>query len=479
MSDRTFVGRKTHLEALRSFPAKQDRATITAIYGRRRIGKTRLVEEAYFNTKMLRFEGLEGLSSAQQRRHFRDSLYRQSGLTAHRAAAAADWIDLLLLLIEYVGSAPCVVFFDEFQWMAAGRNELVSKLKYVWDNHVQGKAHIHLVLCGSVSSFLVRKVVRSRALYGRIDQIFDLEPLGFPAVRHGFFSRRSVQEALETYLVFGGVPKYLELFDDRYAPRLNLQALCFKPGAFFLGEFDRLFVSHFGNKDRYWRIVQFLASRRFATRAEIASHLGAGSGGQLSTSLEDLCLAGFAEAYGSIQNPGSTHLRRYRIADPFLRFHFRFIAAQRNRIAQSGEALPLHQALPGKRYEIFLSLAFEHFCYRHASAIARRLGFSAVAYEHGSWFRRADLSSGAQVDLLFKRADRTLTLCEVKFRQNVGKETIPEVEQKVRALAVLGNYAVEKVLISALPPSRELVREGYFTQILTAGDLAVANSWTV
>ncbi len=472
MTPHTFVGRRAELGVLRGSSELPRRSGITAIYGRRRIGKTRLVTEAYRDVRLLRFEGLEGASSAEQRRHFRNTLYRQSRLEAHRVASASDWTDLLVLLVEHVGSEPCVVFFDEFQWMAAGRNELVGKLKYVWDNVLGEDARVHLVLCGSVSSFLVRKVLRSRALYGRVDRFIDLGPLGFPEVRAGFFHRRSVREALEAYLVFGGVPKYLEQYDDRRSVRLNLADLCFRPGAFFLDEYDRLFVSHFGNVGHYRRIVELLAERGFATRSQIGRRLGLGSGGRLSELLENLCLAGFVEGYSPVHKPESTYLLRYRIADPFLRFYFRFLRPQRGRIARGARGLPLHQALPDRRYETFLGLAFEHFCHQHAHLLARKLGFSAVAYDHGSWFRRGDLATGAQVDLLFRRADRVLTLCEVKFRQRVGREVIGEVDAKVAALSDLGGYSVEKVLISALPVSRELRDEGVFSRILTAQDLA-------
>ncbi len=445
---------------------------MTAIHGRRRIGKTRLVTEAYRDFSLLHFEGLEGSSSAEQRKHFLKTLHRHTGLKAHQLASSEDWEDILILLAEHVSTKPCVICLDEFQWMAAGRSELVSKLKFVWDNYLGESKHVHLILCGSVSSFLVKKVIRSRALYGRIDEIIDLGPLGFSEVRTGFFSERSTREALEYYLIFGGVPKYLEMVNPGRSVRLNLAELCFTPGAFFLDELDRLFVSHFGRVRHYRSIVEFLAGRGFATRAEIARKAGLRSGGRISGFLENLCMAGFIESYGPVHKPGSTHVRRYRIADPYLRFYFRFIRPLKSRLSRGQEPVPLHQALPDRRYDAFLGLAFENFCYHHAPLIARKLGFSAVAYEYGSWFCKGDLATGAQIDLLFKRADRVMTLCEIKFRERIGKEVIGEVERKVTALRSGGNYSLEKVLISAFPPSKQLREEGYFSTILTVDDLA-------
>jgi uncharacterized protein len=477
MSQTPFVGRIPQLSILQRASNNRTRSSITAVYGRRRIGKTRLIMEASRKSPILHFEGIEGASSAEQRRHFLKTLARHSGMRAHQIATSGDWEDLLILLAEFTASQPVdkkqIIFFDEFQWMAAGRNELVGKLKFVWDNYLEQHCNVHLILCGSVSSFLVKKVIRSKAFYGRIDQVINLGPLNFSEVKSGFFPNRSVHEALEFYLDFGGVPKYLEMYEASRSVRLNLADLCFKPEAWFVTEFDRLFTSHFGKSRHYQNVVEFLADRRLATRDEIAGFIGVKSGGRISEILENLILAGFVESYGSVHNPQATSLKRYRISDPYLLFYFRFIYPLRSRIGVSDQGVPLHQALPDKRYEIFLGLAFEHFCYRHASLIAGILGFAAVVYEHGSWFKRKDQTTGAQIDLLYKRADNVITLCEIKHSKLVDKSVIKSVEAKAEALGRYGSFTIEKVLISAWKPTAEVYQAGYFSKILTAETLAV------
>lgn len=471
MKPTPFAGREAELSLLREATKNLERSRITALYGRRRIGKTRLVEEAYRGFPLLRFEGLECENSRAQKRQFIRTLARHSGRKGHQLTNASDWVDLLMLLSEYVGNKPCVIFFDEFQWMANGRKDLVSKLKYVWDNCFTQKNRVHLILCGSISSFLVNKVVRSRALYGRIDSVIALGPLSLSEAKGGFFRGRGLREALEGFLAVGGVPKYLEMMRPSLSVKLNLHRLAFRPGGFLLDEFDRLFVSHFGRVPYYRSIVEFLAGRPFATRREIADRCRLQPGGRISTFLEDLDMAGFIEAYTPLERDGSSRLKRYRIADPYLDFYFRFIHPARRRIRSLPDGLPLHQALADRRYDIWRGLAFERFCRQHAGLFAKQLGFSAVAYDHGSWFRRSHLREGVQVDLLFKRADRVLTLCEVKFRDRVGTEVIEEVERKMNLLQGFEGYAVEKVLISVTPPAEKLGREGYFARILTIEDL--------
>ena len=466
-----FVGRQEEIESLRNWSATPNESRITVIYGRRRIGKTRLVEEAYQGFKLLRFEGLEGKGTAEQKRHFVKTFHRYSKSNKHDSSLLSDWEDLLILLSKHIGKRPCVLFFDEFQWMAAGRTDLVSKLKFVWDNYFSKRNRVHLVLCGSVSSFLMKKVVHSKALYGRVDEVIRLGQLSLGEVRRGFFQKRTLQEALEYYLVVGGIPQYLQLYNQSQSVGLNLQRICFRPAGYLFDEFSRIFVSHFGKTPHFQRIVEFLAKSGFGNRDQIMKHLDINSGGRLSTFLDDLELSGFIEAYTPCDNPESTHLRRYRIADPYLRFYFRFIAPMRRKVLKTPGGVPLHLALPVRKYETWRGLAFEFFCYQPAPLSADQLKFSAVSYEYGSWFRRADQQTGAQIDLLFQRADNVLTLCEVKFKRKVGKEVIKEVERKVDALHDFGTHAIEKVLITVTPPSKDLVREGYFSDILLSEDL--------
>ena len=88
--------------------------------------------------------------------------------------------------------------------MASERGELVSTLKFVWDNYFSTKNRIHLILCGSVSSFIVKKVIQSKALFGRIDLQINLGPLSLGEVRRGFFPSWSRDEVLKIYLALGG-----------------------------------------------------------------------------------------------------------------------------------------------------------------------------------------------------------------------------------------------------------------------------------
>ncbi|MFH0800247.1 MAG: ATP-binding protein [Pseudomonadota bacterium] len=461
-----FLGRKSEIRALRGI-AQKDESALTVIYGRRRIGKTRLIEEAFSGKGLIKFEGIEGQPTPNQKKAFLDQLAACACQRKHALMKRSSWIDILILLSEHLGKKKTAVLMDEFQWMAAERDDLVSALKYVWDNHFQKKNNIHLILCGSISSFLVKKVIRSKALYGRVGLEMDLKPLSVEEIKTIFVPQRSCRELVELYMCVGGIPHYLKMIDPSRSAARNMESLCFSPNGLLTSEFERIFASHFGKNRHYKNILMTLAKARFATRDDLMKKCHIQSGGHTSDYLEDLELAGFIESYAPVQRGTSERLNRYRIKDPYLLFYFRFIHPSLRRIRDGRGEGRIAQFVSPQRYAIWQGLAFERFCYYHHQVIADKLGFSAVRYDCGSWYSRKDQRSGAQIDMLFMRADRIITLCEMKFQDDpVGKEVIASVEGKIRVLPNPKKWTIERVLVTASPPTKDLLQEGYFHRIL-------------
>jgi hypothetical protein len=151
-------------------------------------------------------------------------------------------------------------------------------------------------------------------------------------------------------------------------------------------------------------------------------------------------------------------------------FYFRFIGPNINRITKGTDRSPLSRFLPDKKYFPWRGRAFERFCYQHHQFIADRLGFGGIAYDAGSWFNRK--AEGFQIDLAYFRADRVITICEMKFLDRpVGKDVIAPMEQRIRRMPNPKILTVERVLVTATPPTVALLSEGYFNSILTLDDL--------
>lgn len=473
------LGRATEFELFQQWIKHPDKTTLTVIYGRRRIGKTYLVEEANKQIRFWKFEGLENQTKQAQQSHFINTLATYSKRPEIRHAHYTDWKQILLTLSEFLGTEPAVVFFDELQWMALEKSTIISDLKFIYDNYFKKNNRIHLILCGSVSSFIVKKVLRSKALYGRVDSEINLRQLSLPEIRPMFTPKRSLRELLELYMAVGGVPQYLKLFTTSKSVILNIQNLYFSEYGYLFNDFEKIFISHFGKNAHYRSIVLFLSRVRYATREQIEDRLKIKKGGRLSTYLEDLELACFIEKYKPVFTKDGGKSLRYRISDPYLLYFFKFIYPNRHRILQLHERSSSYAAgiLASHSYKIWQGIAFERLIYTHHYLVADKLGFRSVSYECGSWFKRADTDAGTQVDLLFIRADRVITLCEIKYTDDelgypkISSEVISDVEKKVAAIRKVSSYTIEKVLITLSEPTKKIIEDGYFSQILTANDI--------
>lgn len=464
-----FWGRSKELEFLRNWNGKDSRLSV--IYGRRRIGKTRLVTQAFQQIKTYNFEGLEGQSQREQQSLFVVKMIEYFGNSVHEQLKKHDWISLLTCLSQQIKDSSCIVFFDEFQWMAGNRTSLVSQLKYAWDNLFIQHNRVHLVLCGSVSSFMINKVLKSTALYGRVDKEIHLLPLLFQDIVADFSQKRSVRDIIEIFLLVGGIPKYLELFDLDRSVQLNTVDLFFRANSYFINEYERLFSSHFGKNKHYETILLFLQKNRWSDRQTIQDKCHLKEGGRTTEYLNNLEQAGFIENYAPVDRISTIRHSRYRICDPYLDFYFRFLHDNKKRINKGTDQNLFLKYLPDKLYYPWRGYAFEKFCYQHEHLIARRLGFGGIAYDAGPWFER-NKRERFQIDLAYIRSDRVMTICEIKFMDNeVDVDVIDDFQKRLAKIPNPRKMTFERVLITASAPKQSLVNRGYFHHILTLDNI--------
>lgn len=464
-----FKGREKEMALLRKSNWRE-KAQLIALYGRRRVGKTALVEKSFEKDRLWKFEGLEGLSTRKQIQHFFFSLYQYTQNEAYRTTKAdVTWEEAFIQLDKEIGKEPCVVFFDEFQWMASMRGSMVSVFKWAWDNYFSKRRQCRFILCGSVSSFIVRKVVKSKALYGRVDLEMHLEPFSVSETWSFFDGQRTREEALDIHLTLGGVPQYLRELNPKLSLLQNLEQMAFSSLGYFFREYQRLFISHFSKNAHYETILRTLSKKGPLPTEALATALQIPGGGTLSLLLEDLALAGFIEKYTPVDKPERSRLIQYRIEDEFLNFYFQFI--EPNRKAIQSDSLKAFEVLSGPAFDQWRGYAFEGLCRKHHTAIAKTLGFSGIRYRAGSWFRTSG-DEKTQVDLLFDRADRVVTVCEIKYGDRLsGSEIINRFERRLAILKRVYPQRIQKVLLLARSPAIPERLKQYFDEILTAEKL--------
>ena len=162
---------------------------------------------------------------------------------------------------------------------------------------------------------------------------------------------------------------------------------------------------------------------------------------------------------------------RYQIADPYLHFFHRFIARRRRAIETGAFLDRPNDALPIHEYRQWLGYAFERWCRAQHHRIAEILGFSGVRYRSGAWIER-DRRDGFQFDLVFDRADRVLTVCDIKYTiAPIGRAVSREFERRIASLRLGKRATLHRVLVSAAGADAGAAAEGRFDRIVTLEDL--------
>ncbi|HEX5037281.1 MAG TPA: ATP-binding protein [bacterium] len=465
---RDFVGRDTYLKELTSI-WKSGKTRAIAVYGRCRVGKTALVRAFAEGKTAYLFEAVEGEDTAGQVRHFLGQLAHQLGQSHLKDLQYKDWPPVFDLLTQQLRKEKDVILFlDELPWMAAGRSRLVSYLKYYWDNQWKDHPHLCLILCGSIASWMVKNVVRSKALYGRVSATFLIEPLKPFEVAEFIGRKRGQKEVLEYLLCFGGIPRYLEEFDFNKSLEINIGKTCFQPSGFFKDEADKIFYNQFQETQVYRQIVVALLKEPRSLQ-EISETLSLPSGGGLKLYLDNLVSAGIVERAPEIRKFQVGKTNSYHMVDEFLRLDNAFIRPNRTAI-EHGVGKDLFERFTKGQWAPFLGYAFERFCLKYRYAIAEIMEFGGKVLGCGGIADRKP--GGYQYDLVYIRSDDVITVCEAKYLSGPPSTSlIREMEEKLGKTPFPRGFTVEKVLISNQEASEALKESGYFHRLLTAQEV--------
>lgn len=471
-----FVGRHAEWERLTSIGHTKEPA-ILIVYGRRRVGKTELLEQVYAERNILKFEGIRGKSQVDQKAHvlWQLSEYMQDPLIGK--LKMDTWVEVFKLIYDSVPEGKWTIYFEEVQWLADYKDDFINELKFAWDNYFRHRKGWLVILCGSSPSFIVNHVIFSKSLYNRSQNELHLREFGLTETMQ-FLSPRSHREIMDAYLTVGGIPEYLKWCKTSSSVFTSICRNSFIPDSFFSREYERIFVSSMAENKHYKAVIQFLASVRFATREEIFNYLKISSSGTLSDLLKDIELCGFIEKYTPYNLNEESHLSRYCISDHYLQFYYKFIKPIDSEIQRGAFQENPASSIKMDTYQKWLGYAFERFCRHRHQLIARILGFHGIHYRAGAFYNKKTQKSepGFQFDLVFDRDDRVITLCEMKYAQaRIGTAVIEEFERKLELFPNQKRKTIQKVLVTTEGASDSLITRHYFDHIITLDDLFKAD----
>ena len=399
---------------------ESDRSEFVIVYGRRRVGKTYLVDHFFNRSYDFSFVGGHRLPKTRQLRNFAKSMKKYANLK--QMPVFHEWFDAFDALEEYLESLPDdrrkVVFFDEMPWIDTPHSEFVDALEMFWNGWAARRTDIVFVASGSSTSWMVDKIVENHGgLHGRVTNNIYVRPFTLNETEQYLHSRNinwDRYQILQAYMTIGGIPFYYSLLDARESLVQNIDRLFFRKNGELRTEFEELFNALFTHSEKYVSVVRALnAVRDGMTRDEISKVTDL-KDAVLTNVLRNLERCDFIIRYSQYGN--KTKGAIYRLVDFYTLFYYRFVESHNGKDEQWWS-----HHFQSHSVESWQGMSFELICLTHLSQIKRRLGISGIAAEASSWRNAVSKGSdekGAQIDLLIDRADRVINLCEMKFSVN-------------------------------------------------------------
>jgi len=406
------IGRKEEQRLLLD-RAQRKEAQLVVVYGRRRVGKTFLVRETFANEFVFSYTGLEKVSKKRQITEFTKALQRY-GLTVD--SIPKDWFaafDMLLALIEAHEAESKVVFIDEMPWMDNKGSEFIAALEGFWNGRASALHNLCFIACGSAASWITKKILNNRGgLYNRAALRIRLEPFTLAECEEFLEAngvRQNRYDIIGAYMVFGGIPYYLDSIDGRYSLAQNIDRLCFGSNAMLSDEYDEVFKSLFSNPEKHVEVIEALGERKKGlTREEIKERISFPDGGNLTRVFKELELSGFIREYTPFGRKKKGAL--FQLCDPFTLFYLNWMKGRRHGHEGFWSAM-----LGSGSYHAWSGYAFEQVCLAHIPQIKYALGISGVLTSCSAWSSSTNHMGGVQVDLVLERADNVINLCEMKY----------------------------------------------------------------
>ena len=392
------------------------KSSFIAVTGRRRVGKTYLIDAVYSDNFCLRVTGIQGGDKQIQINNFTQKIAEHSNKKIN--AEATNWQQVFVQLKNYLKllskKKKQIIFLDELPWMSTNKSGFLQMLAHLWNDYLSKETHFILVVCGSATSWITQKIINDKGgLHNRVTLAMQLLPFTLAETKLFLLEKKinlSDTAIVEIYMALGGIPFYLEKIKRGESPAQAIERICFKDNGSLKHEYDNLYKALFDNAQNHESIVATLANAKKGLGAEeIIKNSKIVRGGPFTRTINDLIISGFVIAetpYGKLKR-GII----YRLVDEFSVFYHKFM--KKNKKANAG----IWQIIAAtQQYKIWTGYVFESICMKHVSEIKKALGINNVYTETASFTHKGNkITTGFQIDLIIDRKDQVINLCECKF----------------------------------------------------------------
>ena len=430
-----FYNREKELQNLKDIQISSlESSKMTVIVGRRRIGKTKLIKEAY-PEKVYLFVSKknETLLCAE----FVDII--EATLEVKVFGEFKSFKNLFEYLMNLSITIPFTLVIDEFQEFLQINNSLYSDMQNIWDEY-KDKSKMNLILSGSIYS-LMKKIFEDKKepLFGRANNKIHLKSFTVDTLKNILEENYPIYEnkdLLSFYIFTGGVAKYVEVFVEKKAFSFEQQLdIIFDDFSLFLEEGKNLLIEEFGKEyTTYFSILSLIASSKTA-RTEIESVLGKNIGGYLEKLENDYTL--IRKVKPIFAKEGSRTVK-YEIIDNYFNFWFRFIYKYRSAIEI--ENYEFVKDIVKRDFSVYSGRFLEKY---FIDKLKLEKQYSII----GTYWEKANLN---EIDIIaINELDKKALICEVKI--NPKKIDMDILKNKaIKLEKVLKSYTIEFKALSLI-----------------------------
>ena len=388
-----FIGRQAELVKLNT-EFNRD-SSFVVIYGRRRVGKTTLIKEFLKKKTAFYFLATEELESQSMKR-LAGVVARTTQNSLLQKATFTDWLDLFQIIADYKPEEKKVLVIDEFPYLVKTNPAFPSVLQNAWDEILKD-SNVMLILSGSLIGMMQKHALSyDSPLYGRRTAQMRLAPLPFTDI----FAVQELpfDKAVEQYAVTGGVPKYLEFFEDNRELEEQLKDTVLSKSGFLYEEPNFLLKSESMTAVNYFSIIKAIADGNHKL-GKIAGALGQETSA-LTPYLSILADLGFIEKRTPIteKNPEKSRKGLYFISDHFIRFWFRYVYPYKGELELDNMQIVLDE-IDKDFIEKFVAFAYEDICKDIFVDLCRKEVISFIPSRIGSYWLN-DFDGDTEIDVM-------------------------------------------------------------------------------
>ena len=441
-----FVDRIEETARLRD-ALSREKSSLVVVYGRRRLGKSTLIKRVLLDCDVY---FLADRSEGQHQRTLLAKVVAQI-FPDFDKLTYPDW-ESLFRAVNYRTDKRFTLCLDEFPYLVEQSPELPSVLQKLVD---EKQLKYNLVLCGSSQNMMYGLFLDSTApLYGRADEIMRLTPIRLPYIQEAL--NLDAVSSVEEYAVWGGVPRYWELRENRNSLSDALWHNILSINGNLYEEPIKLFQDDVKDIVKTSTIMSYIGSG--ANRlSEIAARCNEPAT-NLSRPLKKLIDLGFLEKdvpFGIDEKNAKKSL--YKIADPFMAFYYQFVVPNRSFI-ELGRRLPLEQALTA-HFSEYVSMHWEKQC---RDAVTGNMVNGIVCGKAKRWWgpvlNEKKEPEQIEIDVMAESLDKKYLLvgeCKWTNHEN-GKQLTAELLRKANLLPFAKNYKILPVLFLKNAPKDDV-----------------------